>query len=483
MTATTRGQHHHADRQGDPGDELGDHDARTPRLEGEGDQPGALAGLARDQQDDQDREEVAQHPSGDAEEVAEAEQRVGGGEGVDHHDHEAEPDDRDREPAAGPGVEGLAQLGGGEPAHRHPRRRDVDRGGLGAVRAGGRGAHAEAPSGRTSRWVSEVSSRKRSSSPAPPERRSVRTTADSRATRPTSWVVQRDAQPVALGRDRVALLLQRRGQACVVERHDQRARLLVGGQQRLLVAPGHDLAVADQDHLVGDQLDLVEQVAREQHRAAAVGVALEERAHPPDAGGVEPVGGLVEDQHRRVAEQRVGDAEALLHAEGVVAQPALRLGGAERDQLEHLVDPRRRQPHRAGAQGEDLAAGAAGVLRRGVEQDADVPPGVRDVAVEVAVDGDPAVGGRGEADHHAHRGGLAGTVGTEEAGDPSGLAGEADVVDGTEAAVRLGEAFDGDHGSSLPHRATARQSRIPHGGAAAQSSKTEPARATSSGPA
>ena len=43
----------------------------TPGLEGEGHQAVALAGLAGDQHDDEDRQEVAEHPAGDAEEVLE----------------------------------------------------------------------------------------------------------------------------------------------------------------------------------------------------------------------------------------------------------------------------------------------------------------------------------------------------------------------------------------------------------------------------
>ena len=127
-------------------------------------------------------------------------------------------------------------------------------------------------------------------------------------------------------------------------------------------------------------LDLVEQVAGEQHRAAALGVPLEQAAHPADAGRVEAVGRLVEDQHRRVAEQRVGDAEPLPHAERVVADPALGLGRRRaRPGLEHLVDARVGQAHRRAPSVEHLAAGAAGVLGRGVEQDADVAAGVGDV--------------------------------------------------------------------------------------------------------
>ena len=70
----------------------------------------------------------------------------------------------------------------------------------------------------------------------------------------------------------------------------------------------------------------------------------------------------------------------------------------------------------------------------------------------------PEVGGR-EPDHDAHRGRLAGAVGTEEAGHPPGLADEADVVDRGERAVLPGESFDRDHGPSLPYRAAPRIDR------------------------
>ena len=93
---------------------------------------------------------------------------------------------------------------------------------------------------------------------------------------------------------------------------------------------------------------------------------------------------------------------------------------------------RRGQAHGALGDGEDLAAGAAGVLGGRVEQDADLRPGVGQVGEVPAEIVARAGRGRGEADHDAHGGGLAGAVGTEEAGDPAGSGGEGDVVDGGE---------------------------------------------------
>jgi len=116
----------------------------------------------------------------------------------------------------------------------------------------------------------------------------------------------------------------------------------------------------------------VQEVRGQQHGAALVGVAPQQVAHPADAGRVQTVGRLVEDQHPRVAEQRGGDAEALAHAERIVAHAALGLGRGQADQLEHLVDALAGQAHGVGGDAEDLAAGAARVLRGGIEEYADL---------------------------------------------------------------------------------------------------------------
>ena len=111
-----------------------------------------------------------------------------------------------------------------------------------------------------------------------------------------------------------------------------------GPQQVALGALGHDAAVADHHEVVGDHLDLVEQVGGEQHGAAAVGVVAKQATHPADAGRVEAVGRLVEDQHLRLADQRGRDAEPLPHAQRVVAHPPGRLLRRQADQVQHLLD-------------------------------------------------------------------------------------------------------------------------------------------------
>ena len=103
-------------------------------------------------------------------------------------------------------------------------------------------------------------------------------------------------------------------------------------------AVGEDPAAADHHQVVGGQRHLGHQVAGDEDGAALGGQLPGEGAHPADALGVQAVDRLVEDDDRRVAEQRDGDAQPLAHAEGERADP---LAGHRRqaDQVEHLVDP------------------------------------------------------------------------------------------------------------------------------------------------
>jgi hypothetical protein len=192
---------------------------------------------------------------------------------------------------------------------------------------------------------------------------------------------------------------------------------------------------ADHHEVVSDDLDLVEQVGGEQDGAAAVGVVAQQVAHPADAGRVESVGGLVEDQRVRVADQDGGDPETLPYAEGVVADPPGRLLRCEADQVQHLFDALPGEPHEPLRDGQGLATRAPGGLSGCVEEDADLESGVGQVRVVASRDrGGSRCGGR-EADEDPHGGGLPGAVGSEEAGHATRSSGEADVVDGGEGTV------------------------------------------------
>ena len=311
--------------------------------------------------------------------------------------------------------------------------RDVGSGlGGGAVLRGlldSNGGHAAAPS----RWVSAVSSRNISSRPAPSAGRSS-VSAHARGERDLAdqariGICAKGA--VAQGRRDHPGLAESACQLLGVGAADQGA----GGLQQVVLGAVRDYAaVADHDDVVGDHLDLVQKVRGEQHRAAAVREAPQQVAHPSDAAGVESVGGLVEDQDLGVPDQCGRDAQSLAHAERVVADPAIRPRYRSRLTRSSIsVDASSRQPHGALRDRENLPARAARMLRRRVEQDTDLHPGVGQFGVPTAGDRGVSRRRRGEPDHDSHGRGLAGAVGAEEPGHPTWVRGEADVVDGSEA--------------------------------------------------
>ena len=87
-------------------------------------------------------------------------------------------------------------------------------------------------------------------------------------------------------------------------------------------------SVVQLDDPVGDLVDEVAVVADEDDRAGVVG---QEALQPLDAGEVEVVGRLVEQQHVRVLEQEAGERDAHHPAAGELADVALdvRIGEAE----------------------------------------------------------------------------------------------------------------------------------------------------------
>src|SRR5205807_5296374 len=80
-----------------------------------------------------------------------------------------------------------------------------------------------------------------------------------------------------------------------------------------------DLAALQNSHAVANLLDFTEQVGVQKDGRAAF---FEPQQNPADlaaADGIDAVGRLVEENHLRVVDHRLGDADALLHALGVGA--------------------------------------------------------------------------------------------------------------------------------------------------------------------
>jgi hypothetical protein len=87
-------------------------------------------------------------------------------------------------------------------------------------------------------------------------------------------------------------------------------------------------------------------VGGDQDRASLAGEVAQELPDPGDALRVEAVGGLVEQQDLRVAEQRLGEPETLTHAEAELPDP---LGG-------RLLEPTRASTSSQRARGRPAVA-------------------------------------------------------------------------------------------------------------------------------
>ena len=207
---------------------------------------------------------------------------------------------------------------------------------------------------------------------------------------------------------------------------------------------GEQPAAADDDQVVGGLRHLAHQVAGDQDGAAVGGQLPEEPADPVDALRVQAVDRLVEHQHRRVAEQRGGDAEPLLHAERETADPAPG-HRFEPGQPQHLGDALLGYAVGLRDRPQVRPAGPAGVQGGRVEQRADLAQRPDQPGVAAAADQGPAGGRRGESENDPHRGGLARAVRAEEAGHPPRADGEAQVVDRGDRAEALADPLHLDH--------------------------------------
>ena len=240
--------------------------------------------------------------------------------------------------------------------------------------------------------------------------------------------------------------VERSGQRRAVRGGDaDRGGAAAGPDHLVERAAGAQLALRDDDHVVGGLGDLGEQVARDQDRAALGRLGAEHVAHPADARRVEAVGGLVEDQHFGVAQQRGGDREPLAHPHRVALDAAV-AGVGDAGQLEDLLDALAGMVARGGEDPQVVAPGAPGVEARVLEHGADLGARVLEVVVDLAVEPRGAGVDPDQPEQHPDRRALAGAVGAEEAGDPARLDLEAEVRDGPDRAEALAQSLDLDRG-------------------------------------
>ncbi len=234
---------------------------------------------------------------------------------------------------------------------------------------------------------------------------------------------------------------------------------------------------------VAHRLDLVEQVARQQDRhPALVHEPAEQVEDLDDADRVDRGGRLVEDEHVRILDERVGDAEALEHAPRVRVHAVVGAVG-QADLLEHLID------RGVGLGGRDavelrrvaqvLAAGHVAVEPDAVGHVPHAPLDLERATGRIESDDTGrALGGFGQAEEHEDRRGLARAVLAEQPEDLAGVHLEVEVIDGDEVTVVLGQAAGADPDRVRRRIHAARHARDRGGGqSAARTSLWSDARA------
>src|ERR1035441_6299271 len=189
--------------------------------------------------------------------------------------------------------------------------------------------------------------------------------------------------------------------------------------ERAGLMPGVKLvAAADHDDVIDGLGDLGQDVAGDQDGAALCGQRAEQIPQPPDALRVQAVGGLVEHQDLRVAEQGGGQAEPLPHAERVAPRP-LPARACQADPLQQLSGPAAGYPGLGGQHSQVVAARAAGVGGGGIQQRADRPGRAGQLGIGFPGDHGGAGVGADQPQDHPQCGGLPRAVGAEEPGDPA----------------------------------------------------------------
>ena len=202
---------------------------------------------------------------------------------------------------------------------------------------------------------------------------------------------------------------------------------------------GDDAPVVDHHDVAGQAVGFLEVLSRQQDRGAVADQLLDGDPQALAALGVQPRGGLVEEEHRRVRHQCGGQVQPPAHAARVGLQHTI-TGTGQSEFLEQLVGPAR--GHLAAQVGEprhhvDVLPAREVLVHRGVlagqPDDATHRVGLGDHVV--AEDRGASRVGAEDGGEDAHDGGLARPVRAEQPQHGAGLHLEGDPVERADVAA------------------------------------------------
>ena len=193
----------------------------------------------------------------------------------------------------------------------------------------------------------------------------------------------------------------------------------------------------------------VEQVRREEDGLAFCAAAPQPILQLAGGTGVQPVGGLIQDQDRRVMNERAGKAQLLLHAHRVVDGVFLR-GFRQGKLIEQPSGIACRHPARLPMHFADELQNlppAQEVVEDGrVGQIADTALHLDPIELTIEPRNRCVPGGRNQDAHeHANGGGLPGAIGPQKAEHRTLLYRKCQAANGDECPVVLAQAFKSDH--------------------------------------
>ena len=209
--------------------------------------------------------------------------------------------------------------------------------------------------------------------------------------------------------------------------------------------------MVDDAHLIDHLLHFPQQVAGDQHRRAApVGHVLDETAHLLDAGGVEAVGGFIQNQQLWVSKQRLGDSKTLAHPQRILLHlPATAVG--QLYDLQNPVNIPLRDVFQLCQNLQIFLPGQMAVAGGGLDEGASLPqqgqPVLRGHGLSQKADA-PAVGLH-QPQQHLHGGGFSRAVGADEAVDAAFRDGQGKTVHHGHFPIIFGEMFGFDDLHSL----------------------------------
>ncbi len=187
--------------------------------------------------------------------------------------------------------------------------------------------------------------------------------------------------------------------------------------QRFGRTVGDHPSVIDDENPLADGFDFGQDVGRQDH-----GVVLSELGNEltnlDDLVGIETDGGFIEDEHRRLVNERARQTDPLAIALGEGADhlsPDIHQHAALEDVGEPFGKIRPADTLDIGAKAQVLAHPKLGIEGHILGQVADVPTQTHRIGVEIDTSHHhSAGGGRHETGDHPHGGGLAGSVGPEK---------------------------------------------------------------------